>query len=168
MNASDQKSAQVFAYSNSPLRENELVYTTMVSFTISAIHLRCTSVLCMHFTAILRLSWLLCSSQGYCGMSIWRNMDWCLVHHHDICSPYSSCHTLICHSTALHHLVCQRYVYSSYKVAAVKTWLIAASFPTLVTLQLNPVISQYYFLLPGRGIWIGRHVQISSLYYVTV
>ena len=44
MDASDQKSAQVFAYPNSPLRENELGYTTMVSFTISAIHLRCTSV----------------------------------------------------------------------------------------------------------------------------
>ena len=124
--------------------------------------------LCTHFSAIWRLSWLLCSSQGYCGMSIWRNMDWCLVHHHDICSPYSNCHTLICHSTALHHLVCQHYVYSGYEVAAAKTWLIAASFPTLVMLQLNPVISQYYFLLLGRGIWVGRHVQISSLYYVTV
>ena len=43
-----------FAYPDSPLRESELGYTAMVSLTISAIHLRCTSILYTYFTAILR------------------------------------------------------------------------------------------------------------------
>ena len=142
-------------------------WATMVSLTI---HLRCTSILCTYFTAILKPGFF-AVVKVICGMSIWWIWTgvWCnTVRHHDICSPSSSCHTLICHSTALYHHIRQWCVYSGYKVAAAKTWLIAASFPALVTLQLNPVISQYYFLLLGQGIWIGRHVQISLLYDVTV